>query len=293
MTAALKNHDRKITRNCLIRIKSVYETLKTAERRAVDYMLQQPGAIARATITEAAVSTRCSEATLVRLARKLGFNGYPELKTSLIEDRQDIGIGILYEEISPDDAPLAVAEKVFQTSVQSLMDTFSRIDEKQYLDALSRIMKANRILLVGVGDAYTVAYTGFLKFSRIGLNAICNQDYDIQLIEASKLKPNDLLLIISHTGRTHTLQEVARLAKKNGAGIVTITNFPTSPIAKLSDAVLITAAFVPDNFGEIMTKRIPELCILETLYINTIMNSGKDVARILNNSNSAIKANKI
>jgi DNA-binding MurR/RpiR family transcriptional regulator len=271
----------------------VYETLKSAEKRAADYMLQNPSVIAASTITESAAYTHCSEATLVRLARKLGFNGYPELKSSITEDHQDIGFGILYEEISIEDAPLAVAEKVFRTSVQSLMDTFSLIDEKQYLNALEHLMKAGRIFLAGVGDAYTVAYTGFLKFTRIGLNAYCSQDFDIQLIEASRLKANDVLFIISHTGKTHSLYEVAKLAKRHEANVITITNFPTSPIAKLSDVVLLTAAFVPDNFGEIMTKRIPELCILETLYINVLMRGGKNVSKSLSDSNSAIKANKM
>jgi DNA-binding MurR/RpiR family transcriptional regulator len=118
-------------------------------------------------------------------------------------------------------------------------------------------------------------------------------DFDIQLIEASKLNEKDIIIAVSHTGRTQTLQEVIREAKKHGAGIITITNYPTSPLAKLSDVVLLTAAFVPDNQGEIMSKRLPELCILESLYINIIMRSRKDVAGTLLRSNLAVKANKI
>ena len=293
MTSSLNGRNKKITRNCLIRIKSVYDTLKSAEKRAADYMLQNPAIFAASKITEAAASAKCSEATFVRLARKLGFNGYPELKSSIIEDHPDIGFGILYEKISIDDPPLTVAEKVFQTSVQSLTDTFNLLDEKQYLTALGYLMKANRILFAGVGDAYTVAHTGFLKFARIGFSVHCSQDFDVQLIETSQLKVNDVLMIVSHTGKTKSLYEVAKLAKQQKANIITLTNFPASAIAKLSDVVLLTATFVPDNFGEIMTKRIPELCILETLYINVLIRGGKNVNKSLEISNAAIKANKM
>ncbi|MDR1899099.1 MAG: MurR/RpiR family transcriptional regulator [Treponema sp.] len=293
MAAVFNAHDRKITHNCLIRIQSVYETLKSAEKRAADFMLNHPAAIAGTTITEAAALANCSEATLVRLARKLGYSGYPELKVSISENHHDAGSGILYEEIASTDTPLTVAEKVFQTSLRSLMDTFNLLDERQYQEALTCIMKANRILLIGSGDAHIVAYTGFLKFSRIGLNAICSMDFDIQLIEASKMNEKDIIIAVSHTGRTQTLQEVIREAKKHGAVIITITNYPTSPLAKLSDVVLLTAAFVPDNQGEIMSKRIPELCILESLYINIIMRSRKDVAGTLSRSNLAVRTNKI
>jgi DNA-binding MurR/RpiR family transcriptional regulator len=287
----LHSLQRKITHNCLIRIQSVYETLKSAEKRAADFMLENPEAIADTNITEAANMAKCSDATLVRLARKLGFSGYPELKASITENRQDSGI--LYEEISAQDSPMKVVEKVFQTSEQTLKDTFSLLDETQYSEALSMIMNASRILLIGAGDAFTVAYTGYLKFSRIGFNAVCSQDLDLQLIEASKLKAKDALISISHTGRTQTLLSVIKLARQNGAGIISITNYPTSPIAKISDVILSTAAFIPDNFGEIMTKRIPELCILETLYINILLRSKKDVMNTLSISNRAIKSNKV
>jgi len=282
----------KLSHKCLIRIQSVYTTLKSAEKKAADFILKNPENVADGTIIEVAELAGCSEATFVRIARKLGYTGYPMLKASILQkDEEDTGV--LYEEITPNDDPISVVNKVFQTSIQSLLDTVGLLNTDSYLDALHHMKNAKHILFAGVGDSFAVAYTGYLKFSRIGLSSNCSQDFDIQLMEVSKLRSDDLLVIISHSGRTQSLYEVAKYAKLREVPILTITNYPISPIAKIADTVLLTATFVPNIFGEIMTKRIPELCLLETLYVNTVMHFGKEVSNTLADSTMSISINKL
>lgn len=285
-------YSEKLSHKCLIRIQAVYGNLKSAEKKAADFILQNPEKVADETIVEAAKQAGCSEATLVRIAHKLGYAGYPMLKASLLQDEEKES-GVLYEAISPDDDPITVVHKVFQTFAQSLVDTLGLVSNATYLAALDRIQKARNILFAGAGDAYVVAYTGYLKFSRIGFHACCPQDFDIQLTEASKLSPGDLFVAVSHTGRTHSLYEVAKYAKHRGATVLAITNFPTSPIAKISDIVLLTATFTPNTLGEIMTKRVPELCLLETLYVNTVMRFDKASGEKLASATKAISINKL
>lgn len=284
-------YDEKISHRFLIRIQAIYGTLKSAEKRAADTILQNPSYIVKSTIVDVAKLSQCSEATLVRLARKLGFSGYPELKSSVLHAEDNTTL--LYDEISPEDSPITVIDKVFQYIKQSLTDTQSLIDPAQYSLALKLIQNANRIYFVGAGDAYAVAYAAYLKFSRIGFNAGCSKDLDVQLIEASKFTENDVLVVISHSGRTHSLFEVAKCAKLNNAKIIAITNYPISPIAKLVDAVILTASFSPDIYKEVMAKRIPELSVIETLYINTLMHSDAKHHDILTNSSHALALNKI
>ncbi len=289
---SLNNNESSLSHKCLIRIQSVYDTLKTAERKVADFMLAKPETIAQSSIFESAKQIGCSEATLVRFARKLGFSGYPELKTSILKNESETTVR-LYNEISSDEDEIGVVNNVFKNSIQSLMDTLSVLDSDEYKNALSVLTSSDRILFVGAGDAYTVAYAGYLKFSRIGLNARCSKDFDVQLIEASKLSKTGVLLAVSHSGRTQTIYDVIKCAKFSGASVITITNYPTSPIARLADIVLLTATFVPNMVGEIMTKRIPELCILESLYVNMVMRVDSKYIENLNFSNEIIAAKKM
>jgi len=285
-------YSEKLSHQCLIRIQSVYLSLKSAEKKAADFILADPEFISGATITEAAERIGCSDATLVRIARRLGYSGYSVLKTSVIPQEEQ-NLTTFYEHISEEDEPFEVVHKVFQTAIQSIQDTLDLVDSEQYAMALSAIEKAGRILFIGAGDAYTVAYAGFLKFSRIGINCGVERDLDLQLTEAAKLKPNDLLVVVSHSGRTQSLYEVVKYAKTRNAKILAITNYQVSPIAKNADIILLTATFVSNVYGEIMTKRIPELCLIETLYVNAVMRGGRKASIELSNWMEAISINKI
>lgn len=281
-----------ISHKFLIRIQSVYGVLKSAEKRAADTILENPQFIANSSIVDVAKVSQCSDATLIRLARKLGYSGYPELKSSILLsdlNQEDC----FYEELLPTDDCMTILDKVFNAAKQALTDTQALIGKEEFEKALSYIINANTIFFNGSGDASTVAYSAFLKFSRCGFNARYSRDFDVQLVEASKLKKNDVIVIITHSGNTQTLFDVAKCAKLKNAKIITITTYPLSHIAKISDVILSTAAFSPNIYNEIMAKRIPELSIIEALYINAILKSDKIHHEILQQSNDSLLLNKI
>lgn len=280
-----------ISHNCLVKINAVYKSLKSAEMKAVDYMLTHPMEFTNNTIVDLAAEAGCSEATIVRVARKLGFSGYVELKGALLRTKNDLDV--LYEEISAEDNEIDVMRKVFQTSIQAIADTMNIIDVARYELAVKALKNSGKVLFVGAGDASTVAMSGYYKLGRIGINSIFSQDYDIQLISASQLKKGDVVIAISHSGRTKTVIDVVRAAKSEGATIISITNFPMSTLSKLSSISLITAAYVKNLIGEIMTKRIPALCIIESLYISLVRQMDINNATIMEKSNEILKINKI
>ncbi len=292
MEKLLDHYDPHISHKFLIRVLSIYDTLKSAEKRGADTILSAPKYASNATITEIARKASCSDATLVRLAKKLGYSGYPELKGAILSSDAE-SQELPYAELQPDDSPMNVVDKVFSTAKQALSDTQTLLEKDAYEKALKQVIHAGRIFFIGAGDAYIAAYSAFLKFSRIGRNVGCSKDIDVQLIEGSKLTEQDLLVVISHSGRTESLYNVIKTAKLNNANVLAITNYPLSPIAKMADVVLLTAAFTPNIYHEIMAKRIPELCVIETLYINTLLHGDPDSQKILSQSNQSLSINKL
>lgn len=292
MNLDITKYDQVISHKFLVRIQSVYGVLKSAEKRAADTILANPEFIASASIVDVAKIAQCSDATLVRLARKLGYSGYPELKTSLLHSEAGLD-ETFYEALLPTDNTDVIVEKVFNAAKQALTDTQELIKNCDFQKALSFLIHAKTITFVGAGDAYTIAYSAYLKFSRCGFNARCSQDFDVQLVEASKLTKDDVLVVITHSGNTQTLFEVAKCAKLKSAKVVAITTYPLSQIAKISDVILLTAAFSPNIYNEIMAKRIPELSVIEALYISAVLKSEAWHQDTLQQSNAALLVNKI
>ncbi len=281
-----------IPHSCLVKLQAIYDSLKTAEKKAADLLLEKPEFFSAATIVEAAEAAGCSEATLVRLARKLGYGGYPELKAHLTR-KKDENPTVLYAGITDDDDYDSVTEKVFQASIQALKDTLNIIHKTEYKKAVEAIAGAGRIVLCGVGDAANVAFSGFQKFIRVGAVVHASADPDIQLIAASHLSRGDVILAISHSGKTKSVVDVVKYSKVTGATVICITNYPVSPLAKNSDIVLLTAAFTEHVKGEVMSKRVAELCLLESLFVNVLLKKKDQFIDGLQRSNNALEVNKI
>jgi len=281
-----------IPHHCLVKLQAVYDMLKTAEKKAADLMLSKPEFLAQATIGEAAEQAGCSVATFVRLARRLGYSGYPELKSQLREKEEDSALQ-LYEGISPVDSYRDVVRKVFQTSIQALNDTLNVLNMEDYEKAVDAIAKSNRIVFCGVGDAANVAQSGYQKFIRAGIHVQASADPDVQLITASHLKKGDVLVAISHSGRTKSIVETVKFTRSTGATIIAITNYPVSPMAKNADIILMTAAFTEHIKGEIMSKRVAELCLIESLFVNVLLKRQEALSTNLQRSNRALEVNKI
>ena len=282
----------KIPHNCLIKIKAVYDSLKTAEKKAVDFILDYPEEIKKLTIVDFAAKAGCSEATIVRLSKRLGYDGFPELKTDFSEYDAN-GEDFEYEGISRSDNYGTVVKKVFDATIQALKDTFDIMDLPEYEKASTALLNSEKILFCGVGDAALVAMEAYQRFLRIGHNCMASQDPDLELIMSSQLKTGDVLVAISHSGRSKTVINSVKRGKKAGATIIAITNFPISPLAKNADILLLTAAFSTQPFtGEVISKRVTELCIVESLYANYLMKKGKAALDRLDISNDAVSVNK-
>jgi DNA-binding MurR/RpiR family transcriptional regulator len=280
----------RISRETFVRLQSVYSSLKSAEKKAADFMLANPEKIEENNITGTAAMAGCSEATLVRIAKRLNYPGYPELRASIAKPD---GNDVLYRDITTSDSDEEVVHKVFMASIRALEDSLSMLDTESYVKAIKILEQAGRVLWVGSGDALAVALSGCFKFARIGIDARCMYDFDSQLVQASQLSANDAVIAISHSGRTSTVNSVIREAKRGRAKVIAITNVPVSPLTKQADAVLLTASFMQNNMGEIMTKRIPELCIIESLYISLVKRNQAPTSEILKGSDAAIHANKL
>ncbi|HUZ18566.1 MAG TPA: MurR/RpiR family transcriptional regulator [Spirochaetia bacterium] len=284
----------KIPHRCMLQIQAVYHSLKSAERKATDFIVDHHADIEDLTIVELASRAGCSEATIVRLSKRLGYAGYPELKSDFASngERHNADSFLEYQEIKRSDDPFQVFKKVFDASVAAMHDTLNVLDERSYLKAFEALCGAETIMFCGVGDAGLVALEANQRFLRLGQRSEASVDYDIQLIMASHLRKGDVLVAVSHSGKTKNILQTVKTAAKAGATTIAITNYPVSPLTKNSDIVLLTAVFSTSPTGEVISKRITELCIIESLYINYLIRKGKPLIEKLRTSDRAVSINK-
>lgn len=252
--------------NTLLHIKSIYPTLKPAERRVADEVFKRPHKVVHLSITELAKEAKVSDATVVKFCKRLGYKGFQEFKILLAQDvvvKQSISNG----EVQPNDDIRTVKEKVFRANITALEDTIQVLDADSLSAAVKALSEAREIHFYGVGASSIAAYDGELKFSRIGRRASAFVDTHMQITRAVLLRPGDVVIGLSCSGESKEIVEAVRIAGECGAVTIAITNHSESSLAKAADLVLLTCTQggLFDKGG--MCSRIAQLATIDTLSV--------------------------
>jgi len=250
---------------CFVRIQGTYSSLRTAEQRVADFILKHAEELIYLTVTERAARTQTSESTVVRLCQKIGYKGYQEFKIMLARDL--VGpTETVYEQIEPTDALPSLKAKVFQANAQALKDTIEVLSDEELGKAVEAIARARKVEIYGIGGSAPLALDAYHKFMKLGICAVWLNDSDLMAMSSSLLLPGDVALGISHTGASRDVCDAMENAQNAGATTICITHRATSPITKVSNVKLFTAAKETAFGSDATSSRIAQLTIIDTLF---------------------------
>ncbi len=199
-------------RNLLEQIQGRLDSLNKAERKVAEVILHNPQQATRFSIAALAQAAQVSEPTVNRFCRSFGVNGYPELKMQLAQSLAS-GAAYVSQAVSADDGPEAYTRKIFGSAIASLDSACQSLDPNLISRAVDLLIQARQIHFFGLGASAPVALDAQHKFFRFNLAVSAHADVLMQRMLASVAHTGDLFVIISYTGRTRELVEVARLAR--------------------------------------------------------------------------------
>jgi RpiR family transcriptional regulator, carbohydrate utilization regulator len=274
-----------------VRIQGAYSTLRAAEQRVADFILKHPDDLIYLTVTELAERTNTSESTVVRLCQKIGYKGYQEFKIVLARDLVE-PTSQIYEEIEPGDSLAAIKTKVFQANAQALRDTIEVLDDAELEKAVVALASAGRVDVYGVGGSDPLAIDAYHKFLKLGMSAVAHSDGDLMAMSSALLRAGDVALGISHTGASRDVTDALARAQSNGATTICITHRSTSPITKVADIKLYTAAKQTAFSSSASSSRIAQLTIIDTLYVGIALRHYDDSVEMIGKTREATESKR-
>lgn len=277
---------------CLVRIRNAFDSLTQGERRVAEVVLRDPQSVTLSSVTVLSQRSKTSTAAISRFCRKLGFGTFPQFKIRLAHDLAQ-PIPDIHEDVKVGESIEALTRKVFRGNIQTLTDTLQVLDPKALADAVELLATASRILFFGYGASAVVTQDANHKFIRTGKTTLTSTDKHVQLIHASLAGPKDVVVAISHTGRTKDLLEVLGVAKHGGARTIAITHYGPSPILKLADVVLQTSARETAYRQESLSSRIAALTIVDALYVGVGLRLHEAVTRNLATIRRALRSTRV
>ena len=248
---------------------SLRDSLTPSARRIADYVLVQPQRVTELSIAELAQQATVGEASIIRFCRALNFKGFQDLKMKLaieVATPHDTEKHMLDTELTADDDAEHIGRKLQQTINNVLGETLNLLDFSK-LEAVARaLQQQKRIYFFGVGSSGITAEDAKNKLMRIGFDVDALTNNHFMYMKAALLNRDDVAIGISHSGTSKETIKALALAKECGATTVALTHNPLSPLAELSDYVLINGNRQGQLQGDSIGTKITQLFVLDMLY---------------------------
>lgn len=257
------------------KIRSLIPELSRSEATVAEYISANPDEVINLSVSALADCCGVSEPTVIRTCKNMGFSGYQALKIALIQSASS-SVSYAGEEVSAEDDMAAAVKKVFGAAGDAISLTRDNLDIDSMKRAAEAILKAKRILIFGVGGSAAVAADVEHKFSRLGLTAVAYSDLNLQAIVSAFAKEDDIVFAISHSGSSKAVVDNAKIAKSNGATIISLSSMGKSPLTELADISLYTAANETRYRIVAISSRIAELTIIDSLYSYLAFRTGNE-----------------
>jgi DNA-binding MurR/RpiR family transcriptional regulator len=274
------------------RIRMLLPSLTDSERQIAESLLNMGEKISEVKISEIAERFSVSEAMLVKLSKKLQFSGFRELKKALAE-YASLPVSELHEELDPNDTHEVVVTKVFRTAIQALEETLHILDIDKFSLAVRYLVNAKQCDFYGVGGSAAIANDACHKLLRIGYRANAYSDSHMMLMSASLLSNDDVVVAISHSGRTKAIVDALSQARKSGARTILISNYANSPASELADVTLWCTSQGSPILGENSAARIVQLNIIDALFVCLAQARHEESMKNLTKTIHAVRDNKL
>jgi RpiR family transcriptional regulator, repressor of rpiB and als operon len=272
------------------RIRMMQRELTASESRITEVLLHASSNEAT-TLKHVAKEAGVSEALVVKTAKRLGFDGYRELRTALSAYKKQPHVD-LHQDIESDDTVETIVRKVFRTSIQALEETLAILDMNAFRQAAALLHGARQRDFYGLGGSAQIARDVSHKFLRIGVRTSVFDDTHMMAMSASLLGPGDVVVAFSHSGRTLGLLDAVQIARSNRASIIAVTNYESSPLAELSTVLLCSTAQGSFLTSENAAARIAQLNIMDAVFIAVAQMGYKAAETSLGRTMGAVQAKR-
>lgn len=267
--------------------------LRKSEKKVAELVLTSPESILPMRIRDLAQQAEVSEPTVMRFCRALGQDGFQSFKLQLA---QHLGSSSAYSQfsVSSKDSVTDICRKVFDSTIGSLLQVRDVLNEEALDQAINALAAASKVEFYGFGASGSVATDAQHKFFRLQVSAAAYTDPHIQHMSAIALKPGDVVVAISQSGRTKALIESVQLASESGATVIGLVPENT-PLAEYCSIPITINVEDSQHMFTPVASRIAHLMVIDVLAMGVALQRGdllKDHLKKLNRSLRSLRSNK-
>jgi DNA-binding MurR/RpiR family transcriptional regulator len=231
-----------------------FDTMSVQLQAGARYVLDRPRDVALLSMREQARQAGVQPATMTRLAKYLGMDGYDEVRelyASAVREGDlgfagKAGVQVVSQKLRGDKALAAEMLK----SISAQINRLSAPDRLDSLVAAARALaSARRIFCLGLRSSHSVAWHLHYVLSLVGersthIDGIAATGGDALARATSR----DVLLVASVLPYTRMTVELAEYAVEQGMRVVAVTDSEVAPLAQIAQHSVIVPTDSPSFF---------------------------------------------
>ncbi|WP_394193578.1 MurR/RpiR family transcriptional regulator [Pseudoalteromonas atlantica] len=246
-----------------VKIKALRQSLSSSEAKLADFTLTSANTIRNLSSIELAKTVGVSQSSVVKFSQKLGYKGFPAFKLAVIdalngESSEPKPQG----KITRSDTIEQLSEKLISNQHAVLSETKNLNEIAAFEHAVALIKGSKRILICGEDGSALIAKGFSHKLQQLGMPAIAELDYAVQLPYVKTFDSKDLVIAITESGCTPDIVNVIKHAKQNNCNVISLTKYGSNPVANAANVNLYTAAEEKsDRLQSILTRTAQDFVI--------------------------------
>ncbi|MCA0920698.1 MurR/RpiR family transcriptional regulator [Pseudooceanicola nanhaiensis] len=223
----MQNHDTAFLDDLITRHS---DQLTEADTRILDVMVRDPIRAAMENGKEVSFRAGVHPASAVRLARRLGFKGYPEFR-AFLQQRLVEGKGEFDDPTARIAARLARAgdsgllASVLDSEITALETLRASVTDADIRGFSEALLGARRIFMVGQSHAATLCHLVALRLRRSGYDAVDLSLMQHQWLEqVAGMTGDDVMWLINFRKRPEAVARIMQVAAARGATTLALTD---------------------------------------------------------------------
>lgn len=202
------------------------DSMTPLESEIASYILNNRDAVMKLKIQELADTLFISKSAIHRFVKKIGFNGFNDLKVSIAKENADLLENNSYINVNypfqAKDNPRQIAFKLLELYEKAVKDTFEYVDLDQ-IKAVSQLIDSADVI-----DVYTHAHNSNIaenfqdKMLTIGKSVNCPSSFYNQRLTVLASDQKHVAIILSYSGKATFILPIVKKLYEKGVKVIQI-----------------------------------------------------------------------
>ncbi|HDR7891095.1 sugar isomerase [Bacillus toyonensis] len=216
------------------------DIFSSSENEIIVYLFKQRENIKDKTTKQISKETYTHPSTLIRIAKKLGYSGWVELKNSFLSEIEYLNshfssIDANYP-FDDQDSIMTVANKMALLNQTTISDTLSLLNHDDLQRATNMLDEAAHIKVFSMYHNLLICHDFKSKMNRIGKHvSLCTVDPHFEAVNSNT---ETCAIVISYSGESEDIVGLLPFLKRKKVPVIALTSIGENTLTKYADCIL-------------------------------------------------------